>query len=152
MTVVVQAGAMYDSVLVPTDGSDGTDEAVTHAIDIAEQYGATLHTVYVVESTRTNETPGDDPLGRVRDAGQNAVDRVAERARSAGVTAVEASVARGVPANEILAYVEDHGVDVTVMATAGRSGESRALLGSVAESVVRESPVPVLLVNVGEAL
>ncbi|SEW27282.1 universal stress protein [Halobacterium jilantaiense] len=143
---------MYDSVLVPTDGSDGTDEAVTHAIDIAGQYDATLHTLYVVESTRSNETPGDDPLGRVQDAGEDAVDEVAERARSAGVTSVETTVTRGVPANEILDYVADHGVDVAVMATAGRSGESRDLLGSVAESVVRESPVPVLLVNVGEAL
>jgi len=143
---------MYDSVLVPTDGSDGTDEAVAHAIDIAGQYEATLHTLYVVESTRSNETPGDDPLGRVRDAGQHAVDQVAERARDAGVASVEASVSRGVPADEILAYVDDNGVDVAVMATAGRSGESRDLLGSVAESVVRESPVPVLLVNVGETL
>jgi len=143
---------MYDSVLVPTDGSEGTDEAVTHAIDIAGQYDATLHTLYVVESTRSNETPGDDPLGRVQSAGEDAVDEVAERARSAGVTSVETNVTRGVPANEILDYVADHGVDVAVMATAGRSGESRDLLGSVAESVVRESPVPVLLVNVGEAL
>lgn len=143
---------MYDSVLVPTDGSDGTDEAVAHAIGMAEQYDATLHTLYVVESTRSNETPDEDPLGRVQDAGQNAVDSVAERARSAGVTSVEASVSRGVPANEILAYIDDYGVDAAVMATAGRSGESRDLLGSVAESVVRESPVPVLLVNVGETL
>lgn len=143
---------MYDSVLVPTDGSDGTDEAVTHAIDIAEQYGATLHTLYVVESTRSNETPGEDPLGRVEDAGRTAVERVAKRARSAGVETVDYSVSRGVPANEILDYIDDRDVDVAVMATAGRSGESRDLLGSVAESVVRESPVPVLLVNVGETL
>lgn len=58
---------MYDRVLVPTDGSEGTNEAVTHAIDIAEQYGATLHTLYVVESTRSNETPDDDPLHRVQE-------------------------------------------------------------------------------------
>lgn len=43
-------------------------------------------------------------------------------------------------------------IDIAVMATAGRSGESRDLLGSISESVVRESPVPVLLVNVGEAV
>lgn len=143
---------MYDRVLVPTDGSEGTNEAVTHAIDIAEQYGATLHSLYVVESTRSNETPDDDPLHRVQEAGQKAVDRIAKRAQDAGVTSVEATVTRGVPATEILTYVSEMEIDIAVMATAGRSGESRDLLGSISESVVRESPVPVLLVNVGEAV
>lgn len=141
---------MYDSVLVPTDGADGSGEALDHAISLAETYGATLHSLYVVESTRSNETPADGPLGRVAEAGEEAVEAVATRARNAGVADVETDVERGVPAEEILDYIEREGVDIAVMATAGRSGESREILGSVAESVVRESPVPVVLVNVGE--
>jgi nucleotide-binding universal stress UspA family protein len=141
---------MYDSVLVPTDGADGSGEALDHAISLAETYGATLHSLYVVESTRSNETPADDPLGRVAEAGEEAVEAVATRARNAGVADVATDVERGVPAEEILAYIERESVDIAVMATAGRTGESREILGSVSESVVRESPIPVVLVNVGE--
>jgi nucleotide-binding universal stress UspA family protein len=141
---------MYDSVLVPTDGSNDAGEALDHAVSLADTYDATLHALYVVESTRSNETPGDDPLGRVADAGGDAVEAVAERAREAGVPDVETAVERGVPADVILEYVDREGVDIAVMATAGRTGESREILGSVSESVVRESPIPVVLVNVGE--
>ena len=63
------------------------------------------------------------------------------------VTVVTA-MRRGSPVDEILSYVEGEGMDVVVMGTHGRSGVSRFLLGSVAERVIRRSPVPVHVVRV----
>lgn len=143
---------MYDTVLAPTDGSDRSEAALAHAIDLADQYDATLHTQYVVESSPAFGSTIDDETeeeiyGSLFDAGERAVDAVVERAEAAGLD-VESSVTRGVPHEEVLEYVEENDVDAVVMATSGRTGASKELIGSVAERVVRSSPAPVLTVNV----
>ncbi|THE64706.1 universal stress protein [Salinadaptatus halalkaliphilus] len=142
---------MYDSVFAPTDGSDRSDIALEHAIDLAETYDATLHTQYVVQSSPAFESDLDDDVeadvyGSLFDAGERAVDAVADRATAAGLTDVETAVDRGQPHEEILEYVERNDIDIVVMATAGRTGPSRELLGSVTERVIRMSPVPVVTV------
>ena len=50
---------MYDDILVPTDGSGGTDETLRHAADLAKRHGATLHALYVVDK-RVYFAAGDD--------------------------------------------------------------------------------------------
>lgn len=146
---------MYDSVLAPTDGSDRSSAALEHAIDLTKRYDATLHTQYVVESSPAfssdlDEETEEDIYGSLYDAGRRAVDRVVDRAEESGLTDVETAVDRGIPHEEILGYVDRNGVDIVVMATAGRTGSSRELIGSVAERVVRSAPVPVVTVNVDE--
>ncbi|MFP8952822.1 universal stress protein [Natrialbaceae archaeon A-arb3/5] len=147
---------MYDAVFVPTDGSDKADAALPHAIDLAKRHDATLHTQYVVESspafagTLDDETE-DAIYGSLVDAGREAVNEIADRAEQSALDAVETSVERGIPHEEILAYVDRHDVDIVVMATAGRTGSSRELIGSVAERVVRSAPVPVVTVRDDEA-
>lgn len=145
---------MYDTVLVPTDGSDRTLEALEHANSLAERYGAVLHTLYVVQTTGVTEALDGDQfeavIERVEHAGEQAVERVVERAHESGITDVESTVTHGIPAETILEYVEDHDVDVVVMATTGRTGAERDVVGSVTERVVRSSPIPVLTVNTGE--
>ncbi|WP_117365810.1 universal stress protein [Natrarchaeobaculum sulfurireducens] len=143
---------MYDTVLAPTDGSDGSHAALKHALDLASTYDATLHTQYVVESSPAFAADLDDATeeevyGSLYDAGRRTVEEVTARADAAGIDDVETSVDRGVPHEEILAYVDEHDVDLVVMATAGRTGSSRELIGSVAERVVRASPAPVVTVN-----
>jgi nucleotide-binding universal stress UspA family protein len=142
---------MYENVLVPTDGSDPAAAAVEHAIDVAKTYGATVHALYV---GRIGDAPpglidsevADDPGGTV---GSEALDLVADPAEAAGVEYVERYVAEGPVADAILAYIEDNDVDLVVMGTHGRSGIDRFVVGSVAERVVRESPVPVMTVRSG---
>ena len=138
---------MYDRILVPTDGSDGTRGAVEHAIDLALRYDAALHTLYVVETSALagEDVPG--PLQALEDAGENAIDDVIGQAEAAGVDSIEASVARGAPHRVILEYVADNDVDLVVMGTHGRTDVERYLLGSVTEKVVRLSDVPVLTVR-----
>lgn len=142
---------MYDSILVPTDGSSGTEQALEHAVAIAGRFDATLHTIHVVQTPDFAEELGEmeSVLDRLERAGSEAIEAVTEQARSAGHDRIESSIVQGIPAEEIIGYVVENDIDVVVMSTAGRTGDAREMVGSVTEAVVREAPVPVLTVNVG---
>lgn len=134
---------MYDRVLFPTDGSDATNRARRHALDLAKQYGATLHVLAVV-----TEDPYRDEAAaeRATEEAERTVDAVAAAAREEGVDVVTA-VEQGVPHEAILAYAESADVDMIVMGTHGRTGVGRAIIGSVTERVVRTATVPVVTVR-----
>ncbi|SEW30420.1 universal stress protein [Halobacterium jilantaiense] len=138
---------MYDDILLPTDGSDAADAAVDNALSLAAKYDATLHVLYVADTTEystvTFEDSVVDPLQR---EGEDVVDGVVERADAEGVAA-KGVVMQGGVFETIKDYVADEGIDAIVMGTHGRRGLGRALLGSVTERVVRTSDVPVLTVR-----
>ncbi|MFB6106238.1 MAG: universal stress protein [Halobacteriaceae archaeon] len=142
---------MYERILVPTDGSSGTEEAVTRAIDLADHYGATLHLLYVVDESAL---PLDAHARAVFEAaaqqGRESVVALADRARRAGVEPVITAVRRGTPHEVILDYAHEEGADVVVMGTHGRRGVDRYLLGSTTERVLRLADVPVLVVQMNE--
>jgi nucleotide-binding universal stress UspA family protein len=138
---------MYDRILAPTDGSDGTRAAVEHAIDLATTYDAALHTIYVVDTNVGLDSSIPGTLDALEEAGENAIDAVIRRAEAAGVDTIEGVVARGTPHRAVLDYVDEHDVDLVVMGTHGRTGLDRYLLGSVTERVVRLSDAPVLTVR-----
>ena len=144
---------MYDNVLLPTDGSVGVDRAIDHAIDAADRYDATLHVLYVVDSDVVNAYSGDEFVDgaegaeeTLEETGREALDAVAERARDAGVETVTA-LRYGIPHEEILRYVDEEDVDLTVMGSKTRSGSYRRMLGSVTERVSRQSTAPVSIVK-----
>jgi len=127
---------MYDSILVPTDGSDVAAAAADAAVALARRFGADVHALYVRDSD-------DDD-----DRGERATTAVADRAAAADVTATTAVVdAEGPVHRRILDYGDEHDVDCIVMGTHGRTGLDRFVLGSVAERTLRESLVPVLTVH-----
>jgi nucleotide-binding universal stress UspA family protein len=142
---------MYDKILVPTDGSEATDRAVENAVDIASRYDATLHVLYVVDASvyASIETGADVVVGALEKEGETAVRDVVDRAEAAGVDVVS-DVVTGSIHREILDYADEHGVDLIVMGTHGRTGLDRYLLGSVTEKVVRRSEVPVLTVRTAD--
>jgi nucleotide-binding universal stress UspA family protein len=141
----------YEDVLVPTDGSEGAAVAVEWGVDLADVYGATVHTVYSVETGRFPSPGGTEPLHDALEAtGQDALSTVRERAREAGVSVV-GHLGRGPAARVILAYVEENGIDLVAMGTHGRSGVERYLIGSVTEAVVRNAGVPVCCVPLPES-
>ena len=118
-------------ILFATDFSPSSEAAARVARDYARHFGARLHILHVVWA-------GTDPmmpplLGKL--AEELGIDVPV-------VTAVES----GAPAARIVRYAERHGVDLIVVGTHGRTGVTRALLGSVAERVVRTAPCPVLAV------
>ncbi|MFC3476892.1 universal stress protein [Halobacterium litoreum] len=138
---------MYDDILLPTDGSDAADAAVANAVDLADHYGATLHVLYVADTTEYSTVTFEDSVVDPLEAeGETVVDAVVERAAERGVDAVGVVMQGGVY-RTILNYVEDNAIDVVVMGTHGRRGLDRALLGSVTERVVRTADVPVLTVR-----
>ena len=139
---------MYEEILVPTDGSEGSKRAVEEAAELAAAFDAVLHVLYVVE---TRALPMDVDTGEIltelEAEGKQAIDEVVETADAAGVSTTEAVVGRGTPHRAILDYSDQHDVDLVVMGTHGRTGLNRFLLGSVTEKVVRASDVPVLTVR-----
>ncbi|MFB6159184.1 MAG: universal stress protein [Candidatus Nanohalobium sp.] len=138
---------MYDKILVPTDGSEGAEVAVEHAIDLAKKYDAELHAVYVVDVRAGSAADmWANLLSEFEEIGEEATEGIKTRAREAGVKAV-AEVVRGIPHREINDYAGENSVDLIVMGTHGRSGLDRILLGSVTEKVVRTSEIPVLTVG-----
>jgi nucleotide-binding universal stress UspA family protein len=138
---------MYDRILHPTDGSTGSAHVTLQAIDLAEQYGATIHGINVVDSD-TSALLGSDSDG-LEQRGRDAVDSVERMAEAHGVD-VETAVLDGDPAETILDYAEEIGADIIVAGTHGRSGMKRRLLGSVAERLVRHASMPVMTVRLPE--
>lgn len=140
---------MYEKILFPTDGSDGSNAALEHAIDLAKRYDATLQGLYVGDQRSYAGIAGDMDREKIREAqeslGNEALEAVVSAAESDGID-VETVRSIGLPAEEIIETIRAEGADLVVMGTQGRTGVKRALLGSVAESVVRQSPVPVHLV------
>jgi nucleotide-binding universal stress UspA family protein len=143
---------LYDRVLVPTDGSAEVERAVDHAIALAAEHGAEIHTINVVNPANFSGVPMEGAVQGVgellREDAESAVEAVAERGEKRGLS-VESVVAEGSPSAEIVRYAEQNDCDVIVMGTHGRGGIDRLLLGSVAEKVVRASEVPVLTIQVG---
>ncbi|WP_099256263.1 universal stress protein, partial [Halorubrum persicum] len=141
---------LYDRILVPTDGSAEGKRAVAHAIDLASVHGASVHTLYVVDTASYAGMPMESSWEGVgdllRDDAKQAVSEVETLAAKTDV-GVETAVAEGTPSKEIIRCAEDNGCDLIVMGTHGRGGIDRLLLGSVAEKVVRGSSVPVLTVR-----
>ncbi|MFC7046373.1 universal stress protein [Halobacteriaceae archaeon GCM10025711] len=137
---------MYDDILLPTDGSDGADAALDHAIDLARRYDATLHVLYVADTARYSTVTFEDEVVDVLASGEMAVQEVVERAEADGVTVVDV-VEQGDPVRTILDYVDQYDIDLVVMPTHGRRGADRLLLGSVTEKVIRAAKVPVFTVQ-----
>lgn len=131
-------------VVVATDGSDPAAAAVDAAIGLAAGTGATLHVCTVVNPFPTGQSLVD--LRKHREEADERVEAVAARAEDAGVDAVT-TVREGMPADELLAYVDEVDADMVIVGTHGRGGARRVLLGSVAETVVRTAEVPVLVVH-----
>lgn len=133
-------------VLVPIDGSDPADAALEYAF---ERFGdADVTALYVMDPVDGAWGPGsaDGWLATAEDRSEVVLSTVEERAAEAGRD-VETDSVVGRPARAIVEYAEERGVDHVVMGSHGRDGISRVLLGSVAETVVRRSPVPVTVVR-----
>ena len=139
---------MYQRILFPTDGSEGAEAALEHAIDHAVRYDASLEVLYVIEETLPVLDAGaPGVLDALEEHGEEILDDVRARATAAGVESIQASIAGGSPYRQILEHIEDREIDLVVMGTHGRRGVDRYLLGSVTEKVVRTADCPVLTVR-----
>jgi nucleotide-binding universal stress UspA family protein len=142
----------FHRIVVPTDFSACSQEAWALARRLAGAFGSELLPVHVVvESPLWGEGPFN--MDRVREVyatartwGRAELDKWAAQGRAAGLK-VRPVLRTGVPHKEIVALATDELADLLVIGTHGRGGVSRALLGSVADRVVRLAPCPVLTVR-----
>jgi nucleotide-binding universal stress UspA family protein len=140
-------------ILVPTDFSDQSKRALDCARTLAEKFDAQIHLLTVVPDPFMLPNPTGLymplPAGYVEGLRHDAEAHLeglmshAERARFR----VHAAVLFGDPAIKILDYVRPESIDLIVMGTHGRGGFAHALMGSVAEKVVRSATCPVLTVR-----
>lgn len=140
---------MYDTILIPTDGSDDSRPAIDHGLALADRLGASVHGLSVVPEGPHSAMKRDEMRAEPDDEARHAVALVEEAAAN---TTLEytTEVRTGVPQEVIVAYAKEIEADIIVMGTAGRSGLENVILGSVAEEVVQNSPMPVLTVGSGE--
>jgi nucleotide-binding universal stress UspA family protein len=139
---------MYDRILVATDGSNNAQRATGQALDLARQYGAELHAVYVIETRTGYDNAIVDPetvRQNLREDGKEALGAI--EADGEPDVSVITSVLEGVPHEELLSYSEDQGIDLVVMGAKGRSAFKTILLGSTTEALLRADQLPVLVVN-----
>ena len=145
---------IYQRILVPIDGSATSERALQEAIKLAEGK-AQLRVAYVLEEIFPLDTESYAFIDyaalqeAVRHTGERTLAQAAEKVRQSGMTAETALLdAKG---ERIAGVIKDDALhwqaDLIVIGTHGRSGLSRLLLGSVAEGVARDAPVPVLLVR-----
>ncbi|ELY80455.1 universal stress protein [Natrinema gari] len=137
---------MFDTVVVATDGSDSVKRAVDIALDLADRFDAEVHALSVIDASEVDASPQqlrDELRTALETTADAALTTVEERADRDVMTAVR----EGRPAVEICDYAREVDADVVATGTRGRHGENRLLLGSVAERIVRTSPVPVLTVR-----
>ncbi len=138
----------FGKILLPTDGSVFTNPAVDRAIELAKAVDGTVTALYVVDQSVYSNMPMDAAIVNVYETlekeGREAVAYVEEKAKAAGV-GFEKRIVEGIPAGAINAVSKDY--DMIVMGTLGRTGISKALMGSVAEKVIEGSECPVMVVR-----
>jgi nucleotide-binding universal stress UspA family protein len=136
-----------DRILVPLDGSELAEAAIAGATEMAASKSATL---MLVRAAEARTLPGTDVTGAqieaVREAEAYLVS-VKAKLESQGVRKVEANVWYGPAAPAIIEAAQIYKPDLIVMSTHGRSGLGRLIFGSVAESVLRGTTVPILLIR-----
>ena len=136
-----------DKILVPLDGSALAESAIAKAMDLARG-GSTL---MLLRAAEAHTLPGVDPTEAqvevVREA-EEYLANVAARLKEQGIDSVETSVWYGPAASAIVDAARLRKADLIVMSTHGRSGLGRLILGSVAESVLRGTTTPILLLRV----
>ena len=143
----VQEADTYTRIVIPTDGSDAAERAAEHGLALAEQYGADVRVIYVVDVTTYGfeDTPRSI-VGLLKEGGNSTVETIATDARDRGLSA-STSVLRGIPEDAILQYADGARADLVVMGTRGQSGVGERFLGSTTERVLRRTGTPVLTVD-----
>lgn len=135
----------FGRLLFATDGSVYSQKAARRALELAEICGSQLLVLHVVSLPHPELAEAQLAAEEARGKGRELVDSVVRAARERGIAA-EGSVSEGDPAGRILAFAAERRADCLILATHGKTGLERLLLGSVAEEVVGRAVIPVYVV------
>jgi len=145
--------ATFARMLVALDGTGLSEAVLEHAVSFGALFGAAFHLVRVVPYPMQFTSPylphtmqmNQQFVTEARESADAYLEQHAERLRKRGLTVETAVVVVAQPGHGLLTEVSDAGCDLVAMATHGRAGLTRAILGSTADKVVRGAHVPVLL-------
>ncbi|HEY7269383.1 MAG TPA: universal stress protein [Dehalococcoidia bacterium] len=154
---------MFETIVLPLDGSDVAEQAFVHARGLAKELGATLVMVQAIDSLaqRMSQPPAliDAPaasamtveiMQEAQDAEKESAEKYLAAHRDAliadGIKA-EAYVGEGPPVEVIMKLAQDKRAGMIVMCTHGRGGLGRLVFGSVADAVLKSSTIPILLIR-----
>ena len=144
------------NILLPTDFSNLSLSAASYAADLAAQYNAKIHLLYVLEKTPPilaihSLDLSEEKIIKSMEEGakkslENSADKVKNIIKNEDII-VEPVLKKGLDYEEINKYAEEKKIDLIIIATHGRTGLLHTLLGSVAEKVIRYSKRPVLVIT-----
>jgi len=140
---------LIKKILVGTDFSPYSEKAVDYAVQLANEFGAKIVLVHVIESFGYSVTDSMTVVGHDKALTVTAkalLDNLKKQLMEEGLS-VNGHLADGTPYREIIKKAKEEAVDLIVVGTHGRSGVEHLLIGSVAEKVVRAAHCPVLTVR-----
>lgn len=134
-------------ILMATDFSDCSQDALDHAVSLAKTYNADLYLIHVFDTLAFSRVPQyDSLLKKIREVTSEDLMRLAADLRKEGIE-VHPVYREGVAHDQIVKEAQEISADLIAMGTHGRSGEPYEMIGSVAERVVRKATCPVLTVR-----
>ncbi len=131
---------MFNTIMVPSDGSKFALKAEDVAISIAGKFQGKLVVVHIIDEKLIN------PFEVLEEEGKNILEKAALKGEKQGVQ-VDQVLLVGNPAHDMAKIVEKTGADLVVIGTHGKTGLKKILLGSVAENTIKTVKIPVLLVK-----
>jgi nucleotide-binding universal stress UspA family protein len=142
----------FKKILFPVDLSPASIKVVPYVQTMASTHGARIHLLFVArvfDYFTSMYVPHPSVSQFEKEVIEGAEKRLYEFAEEhfKGIDGVKVKVAAGDPSDEILGYIGAMGIDLVIMGTHGRRGLDKIMFGSVAERVVKSSPVPVMVVN-----
>lgn len=142
----------FQKILVPHDFSEHADQAVDAAADLARRYDASVTLIHVHDVILYAMPEGivlypAEALTELFEQLTKKLEQAKRGVEALGLQRVDAMTLQGSPVTEILRQTAENGYDLIVMGTHGRSGIKHAVIGSVAERVVRRATCPVLTVR-----
>ena len=135
-------------ILVPTDFGETSKAAMRYGVELARAFGSQIYLLHVLEDPG-EAADAEYPLGLFETIQSAVHDRLGHllTEREMRELRPECAMRLGKPSEEIVQHAAEHEIDLIVMGTHGREGLARALMGSVAETVVRRARCPVLTVH-----
>ena|SRR5437870_5022172 len=155
---------MFKRILVPHDGSAFAERALPHALELAKQFSAEIHLLEVVpdqapalltEEAAEQMNPEvaletlDEVQETIRQAGRERLQGLATTLQRDGLV-VRWSLVDGDPVEQILDYADKNEIELIAMASHGRTGLARAILGSTTDAVLRQAHQPILITPIRE--
>ena len=142
----------FKKILFPVDLSESSAKIVPFVKSLADRYGARIHLLFVArvfDYFTSMYVPHPSVSQFEKEVIEGAEKRLYEFADESfkDIAGTRTQVVAGDPSEEILSYISTHGINLVVMGTHGRKGIDKVIFGSVAERVVKSSPVPVMVVN-----